>query len=141
VVYAAKSLVIATKGGLRETNTGVVRDANAKWIRAGVEESLRALATDYVDLFQVHWPDPKTPFDETAGATRCARGRGQGSPRGRLELQRLRQMETFSSHIGGRDAPAPATTSFTARSKPRLFHTLAPTTSGSWSMGLWRTGS
>jgi aryl-alcohol dehydrogenase-like predicted oxidoreductase len=29
---------------------------------------LRALGTDYVDLFQLHWPDPATPFDETAEA-------------------------------------------------------------------------
>jgi len=59
-------VVIATKGGLRPDGPGVARDASATWIRTGLEESLRALDTDYVDLFQVHWPDPKTPFDETA---------------------------------------------------------------------------
>jgi hypothetical protein len=37
-------------------------------MRRGVDDSLRALATDYIDLLQVHWPDPKTPFAETAGA-------------------------------------------------------------------------
>lgn len=61
-------LVIATKGGLRPGGAGVVRDASAEWIRTGVEQSLRALDTDYVDLFQIHWPDPETPFDETAEA-------------------------------------------------------------------------
>jgi aryl-alcohol dehydrogenase-like predicted oxidoreductase len=59
-------LVIATKGGLRQTGSGLVRDASAGWIREGVDASLRALATDYIDLYQVHWPDPTTPFDETA---------------------------------------------------------------------------
>ncbi len=59
-------VVIATKGGLRPDGPGVARDASATWIRTGLEESLRALDTDYVDLFQVHWPDPKTPFEETA---------------------------------------------------------------------------
>jgi len=62
-------LVIATKGGLRPSGAGgVARDASAAQILAGVEDSLRALETDYVDLFQLHWPDPATPFEETAGA-------------------------------------------------------------------------
>jgi aryl-alcohol dehydrogenase-like predicted oxidoreductase len=63
-----EELVIATKGGLRPEGTGIVRDASAAWIRQGVEASLRALDTDYVDLYQVHWPDPSTPFEETAEA-------------------------------------------------------------------------
>src|SRR5436189_273809 len=33
-----------------------------------VGSSLQALGTDYIDLYQVHWPDPKVPFAETAGA-------------------------------------------------------------------------
>jgi aryl-alcohol dehydrogenase-like predicted oxidoreductase len=61
-----EQLVIATKGGLRPTDTGLVRDASAQWIREGVEASLRALDTDYIDLYQVHWPDPMTPFEESA---------------------------------------------------------------------------
>jgi aryl-alcohol dehydrogenase-like predicted oxidoreductase len=63
-----KDVVIATKGGLRPTDGGLVRDASARWIREGVDASLRALGTDYVDLYQLHWPDPATPFDETAEA-------------------------------------------------------------------------
>ena len=61
-----QDVVIATKGGLRPEGTGIVRDASSAWIRQGVEASLRALDTDYVDLYQVHWPDPATPFEETA---------------------------------------------------------------------------
>ncbi len=63
-----KDLVIATKGGLRPAGNGVVRDASPEWIQKGVESSLGALGTDYIDLFQMHWPDPKTPFEETAEA-------------------------------------------------------------------------
>jgi aryl-alcohol dehydrogenase-like predicted oxidoreductase len=37
-------------------------------VRSGVEDSLRALALDHVDIYQVHWPDPEVPFAETAGA-------------------------------------------------------------------------
>jgi aryl-alcohol dehydrogenase-like predicted oxidoreductase len=66
--YRREDVVIATKGGLRSLGgPHVERDAGPEWIRAGVDDSLRALATDYIDLFQVHWPDPKTPFAETAG--------------------------------------------------------------------------
>jgi aryl-alcohol dehydrogenase-like predicted oxidoreductase len=66
-------VVIATKGGLRPNTDGasprgVVRDSSPDWIRSGVDASLKALGTDYVDILQVHWPDPNTPFAETAGA-------------------------------------------------------------------------
>jgi aryl-alcohol dehydrogenase-like predicted oxidoreductase len=62
-------VVIATKGGLHPlAGGGIERDASADWIRRGVDSSLKALGTDYIDLYQVHWPDPKVPFAETAGA-------------------------------------------------------------------------
>jgi aryl-alcohol dehydrogenase-like predicted oxidoreductase len=51
-------VVIATKGGLRMTERGLVRDSSPAWLRQGVEDSLRALGVDYIDLYQVHWPDP-----------------------------------------------------------------------------------
>jgi aryl-alcohol dehydrogenase-like predicted oxidoreductase len=63
-----ENLVIATKGGLRKEGNGVARDSSAKAITDGVESSLRSLDTDYIDLYQVHWPDTKTPFEETADA-------------------------------------------------------------------------
>src|SRR5271169_2307003 len=60
-------VTIATKGGLRPTpGGGVQRDASPAGIRQGVEASLQALGTDYIDLYQVHWPDPATPFEDTA---------------------------------------------------------------------------
>ena len=61
-------ITIASKGGLRMDGTQLVRDSSARWLRRGVEESLRNLAVDYIDLYQVHWPDPRTPFAETAEA-------------------------------------------------------------------------
>jgi aryl-alcohol dehydrogenase-like predicted oxidoreductase len=63
-----EGLVIATKGGLRPAGNGVARDASPAWIRQGVDASLQALGTEYIDLFQVHWPDPSTPFEQTAEA-------------------------------------------------------------------------
>jgi len=61
-------VVVATKGGLRMEGTRLVRDASRDWLRQGVEQSLRHLRTEYLDLYQVHWPDPHTPLQETAAA-------------------------------------------------------------------------
>ena len=59
-------IVLATKGGLRMEGDNLLRDASPKWLRQGVEQSLRNLGVDYIDLYQVHWPDKNTPFSETA---------------------------------------------------------------------------
>jgi aryl-alcohol dehydrogenase-like predicted oxidoreductase len=63
---ARDQVVVATKGGLRPAGRGVVRDASPAWIRKGVDDSLQALGRDHIDLYQVHWPDPATPFEDTA---------------------------------------------------------------------------
>jgi aryl-alcohol dehydrogenase-like predicted oxidoreductase len=60
--------VIATKGGLEWQDGKVWRNASPARIRKEVEDSLRRLRTDYIDLYQVHWPDPLVPIQETAGA-------------------------------------------------------------------------
>jgi aryl-alcohol dehydrogenase-like predicted oxidoreductase len=41
---------------------------SARWIEQAVEDSLRRLQTDVIDLYQSHWPDPQTPIEETLGA-------------------------------------------------------------------------
>ena len=61
-------VVIATKGGLRMTDQGLVRDSSPDWLRKGVDSSLDALGIDHIDVYQVHWPDPKVPFAKSAGA-------------------------------------------------------------------------
>jgi aryl-alcohol dehydrogenase-like predicted oxidoreductase len=63
-----QNLVIATKGGLRMVGDDLVRDSSPAWLRQGVENSLVALGVDYIDLYQVHWPDRNTPFEVTAQA-------------------------------------------------------------------------
>ena len=60
--------VIATKVGLEWQDGKVWRNSSPARIRTEVEESLRRLRTDYIDLYQVHWPDPLVPIQETAGA-------------------------------------------------------------------------
>jgi aryl-alcohol dehydrogenase-like predicted oxidoreductase len=61
------SLVIATKGGINPGGERP-RDARRPWLRQGVDESLRALDLDHIDLYQVHWPDEQTPAEDTAAA-------------------------------------------------------------------------
>ena len=60
------AIVIATKGGI---DPGAERSRNSgrEFLRDGVESSLRAMKIDHIDLYQVHWPDPQTPFEDTAG--------------------------------------------------------------------------
>ena len=60
--------IIATKVGLDWRDGKVRRNSSPARIRKEVEESLRRLRTDYIDLYQVHWPDPLVPIQETAGA-------------------------------------------------------------------------
>jgi aryl-alcohol dehydrogenase-like predicted oxidoreductase len=75
--HSRGEVVIATKGGLRNTPAGLVRDSSPTWLRRGVEESLDALGVDYVDLYQIHWPDPAVPLAETAGALQELVGEGK----------------------------------------------------------------
>lgn len=58
--------VIATKGGLEWAGEGVRRNSSPQRLRREVEDSLRRLRTDRIDLYQIHWPDPLVPIEDTA---------------------------------------------------------------------------
>ena len=60
--------VIATKTGLEWRDGKVYRNASRARIMQEVDDSLRRLRTDYIDIYQVHWPDPLVPVEETAEA-------------------------------------------------------------------------
>jgi aryl-alcohol dehydrogenase-like predicted oxidoreductase len=60
--------VIATKVGLEWRDGKVYRNATRDRIMQEVDQSLRRLRTDYIDIYQVHWPDPLVPIEETAEA-------------------------------------------------------------------------
>jgi aryl-alcohol dehydrogenase-like predicted oxidoreductase len=61
-------VVIATKVGLEWRDGQVFRNASAERIFHEIEESLRRLRTDHIDIYQVHWPDPRVEIEETAEA-------------------------------------------------------------------------
>jgi aryl-alcohol dehydrogenase-like predicted oxidoreductase len=109
-------VVVATKGGLRKEGSTLHRDASAGWLREGVEASLRNLRTDYIDLYQVHWPDSNTPAEETGrvltdlvreGKIRHA-GVSNYSPRQMTDLARHGPVETDQPpyHMFHRDIEA-----------------------------------
>ncbi len=61
-------VIIATKTGVEWRNGAVSRNASRERILREVEHSLKRLQTTYIDLYQVHWPDPLVPIEETAAA-------------------------------------------------------------------------
>ena len=61
-------VVLATKAGLAWEGEQPFRDASRARLMKEIDDSLRRLRTDAIDLYQIHWPDPHTPIEETAGA-------------------------------------------------------------------------
>jgi aryl-alcohol dehydrogenase-like predicted oxidoreductase len=65
------SVVLATKFGSPAYDPfgpAAGRHASRSWIRRAIEASLSRLQTDYLDLYQLHFPDPVTPIEETIAA-------------------------------------------------------------------------
>jgi aryl-alcohol dehydrogenase-like predicted oxidoreductase len=62
------SVVLATKFGRPTGDDPNQQGASRRWIMTALEHSLRRLQTDYVDLYQVHRPDPSTDIEETLSA-------------------------------------------------------------------------
>src|SRR5438034_1327930 len=64
-------VVLATKVGLEWGSNGeVARNASRGRVMSEITDSLRRLRTEYIDIYQVHWPDPLVPIEETAEALR-----------------------------------------------------------------------
>jgi len=69
--------VIATKAGLEWRDGKVYRNATRERIMQEIDDSLRRLRTDYIDIYQVHWPDPLVPVEETAEVMRTLYEQGK----------------------------------------------------------------
>ena len=60
-----QNVVLATKCGMQMDDAGKLKGASRRYIMRAVEDSLRRLRTDWIDLYQVHQVDPLTPMEET----------------------------------------------------------------------------
>ena len=63
-----KQIVLASKFGMEMDAEGVKKGGSRRYIMSAVEDSLRRLKTDWIDLYQLHRPDPLTPIEETLRA-------------------------------------------------------------------------
>jgi pyridoxine 4-dehydrogenase len=71
-------LVIATKGGLRRSGPGQwPRDARPERLKECCEGSLRRLKLDRIDLYQLHSPDPRVPYEDSVGALKELQDEGK----------------------------------------------------------------
>ncbi|MCW2522415.1 MAG: aldo/keto reductase [Frankiales bacterium] len=61
-------VVLATKGRMPMSDDPLDRGANRRHLTRAVEASLTRLGTDWIDLYQVHWPDPSVPIEDTLAA-------------------------------------------------------------------------
>jgi aryl-alcohol dehydrogenase-like predicted oxidoreductase len=68
---------IATKVGVGWKDGALFRDSRSARVRKEIEDSLRRLQTDVIDLYQVHWPDLETPIAETARTLEDLRREGK----------------------------------------------------------------
>ncbi|MFO6496666.1 MULTISPECIES: aldo/keto reductase [Bacillus] len=66
--FNREDVVIATKAAHRKEGDDFVFDNSPAFLKKSVDESLKRLQTDYIDLFYIHFPDEKTPKDEAVGA-------------------------------------------------------------------------
>jgi aryl-alcohol dehydrogenase-like predicted oxidoreductase len=63
-----KRIVLATKFAAPMDDSGEKQGGSRRYIMTAVEDSLRRLKTDWIDLYQMHRPDPRTPIEETLRA-------------------------------------------------------------------------
>lgn len=70
-------VILGTKTGVTRTSDGFLRDLRPETILREIDESLSRLGTDYIDLYQIHWPDVNTPLEDSLEALMKLQGQGK----------------------------------------------------------------
>ncbi|XOK62206.1 aldo/keto reductase [Paenibacillus elgii] len=89
-------LILATKGGLTLVGNNVAMDNSPAFLKQTVEDSLKRLQTDYIDLFYIHVPDQDTPKDEAVGVLKQLKDEGKIRAIGvsNFSLEQLKEANT-----------------------------------------------
>ncbi|MSQ07756.1 MAG: aldo/keto reductase [Dehalococcoidia bacterium] len=78
-----KNIVLVTKGGRRwlkdnpDRTRAAVSDSSPEYLNEGIDESLKRLDVEYIDLFLIHWPDPSRPYEVPMRALEAAKKSGK----------------------------------------------------------------
>ncbi|MGY0694449.1 aldo/keto reductase [Virgibacillus sp. FSP13] len=75
--YRREDIVLATKGAHKFVGDNTIMDNSPAFLKQQVENSLRRLQTDYLDLYYIHFPDDDTPKDEAVGALKELKDEGK----------------------------------------------------------------
>ncbi|AHK43085.1 MULTISPECIES: aldo/keto reductase [Ensifer] len=97
--HSRDKAVIVTKVGseLGPDRKGLSR----RWVLQAVEDSLKRLQTDYIDLYLSHWPDPETPYEETLAAYDQLLSEGKVRAVGASNLNSLQLREALDVSANG----------------------------------------
>lgn len=90
-----ENLVLATKGAHKEVNGQIELDNSRDFLREQVENSLKRLKTDYIDLYYMHFPDGRTPLEAVAGTLKELKDEGKIRAIGASNLD-FEQLQAFN---------------------------------------------
>jgi len=88
-----KDIVLATKFGLPMDEAGKLKGASRSYIMRAVEASLKRLRTDWIDLYQLHRPDPLTPIEKPCARSMTSSGKARSAGSAARILTRRRWLQ------------------------------------------------
>lgn len=94
-----KDVIIASKFGVRVQKGKTIYDNSPEWIRTALDASLKRLNTDYIDLYQVHYRDGKTPIDNVIETLEGEKKKGKIRYYGLSNIHE-KDVDDLKNHVG-----------------------------------------
>jgi aryl-alcohol dehydrogenase-like predicted oxidoreductase len=91
-------VIVATKVGLEWHNGKVFRNSSRDRILKEIDDSLKRLQCEYIDIYQIHWPDELTPFEETGQTLKKLKEEGKIKAIG-VSNYNVEQMEAIENIV------------------------------------------